>query len=73
MTSATVVFDQIQAKSREFNLPRFLLILVALPFFALGWLVHHAYRLLCTVCAWVWAACAVGWERARDGATGGGP
>lgn len=67
MTSATAVLDRIQAKSAEFDLPRFLLTLVALPFFVLGWVVYHAWRVLCVVCGWAWAACVIGWEQARDG------
>lgn len=67
MTTLAATAERIRVRSGDFRLGIFLLTLIALPFFGLGWLVRHGYRAVETVCGWIWAAALEGWESARPG------
>jgi hypothetical protein len=60
--------DQVEAKAREFDLARFVLTLVALPFVVLGWCARFVVRAV----AWCWAAVQVGWSLATERRQTGG-
>lgn len=60
--------DQVERKAREFDLARFVLTLLALPFVVLGWTARYAVRAL----AWFWAAVQVGWQLATQPRQPGG-
>lgn len=66
MTTITATVERIQHKSREFDAARLLLTMIALPFFLVGFLAYHGYRVASVICAWIWAAAVVGWEAASQ-------
>lgn len=71
MQSIAKTVEQIQDKAREFNMGRFLLVLVSLPFFVLGWVARYGTASVLVVASWVWAAVQVGWKVATEQRKGG--
>lgn len=64
MTIAAVL-ERIDVESRNLDPVRVLLTVVSAPFFAAGWLVGQAFRLVWLVVAWMWTAGVVGFRTAR--------
>lgn len=51
----------------KFDLIRFALIVLSLPFIVLGFLARLVYRAVLVVAVWAWAALEIGWKRAASG------
>lgn len=57
--------DRIAAGAKQLRFGRALLMTVAAPFYALGWLIGSLLRLAWTVTSWLLAAVEVGYRDAR--------
>lgn len=68
MTTITATVQDVETRANQlistFNLIRFLLILLSVPFIVLGWVARLVYRAVLVVAVWVYAAVEIGWKRA---------
>jgi hypothetical protein len=73
--AAAVTSVQIDARemARTFDLARFLLVVLALPFLVLGFAARLVYRVVLLAGIWAWAAVRTGWRLAADSAPASGP
>ena len=69
--------DRIQTRAREhartFHLGRFLLLVLAVVPFVVGWLAYRGYRVVVLAGSWIVAAGQEGWASARGDSSGSGP
>lgn len=65
MTAFTHVLERVETEARALQPARVALTLVSAPFFAVGWVVGHVFRMVWFVVAWAWTALLVGWRTAR--------
>lgn len=59
------LLDRIEDRARSLKPARAVLGIVALPLYALGWLVGIIVRAVWWVLAWAWSAAVVGWREGR--------
>lgn len=65
MTAFALRAERIQARAREYRPLTLLLLLIASPLWALGWMVSKAWWLLWLVLSWILAAVETGWQDGR--------
>lgn len=61
----TDLIDAIASRAETYDPIRFLLLLVAAPLVAVGWVSGVAWKALWVVFAWMWAAVIEGYTRGR--------
>lgn len=57
--------DRITAEAKQIHFGRFILIVLASLFFAVGWVAAKTCQVLWLGAAWTFAAVKVGWQEAR--------
>lgn len=69
MVSLSATVDQVRAEARSIDVTKWLLTLLLLPFFVLGWSARMVWRGFTFVVSFAGAACKVGWRAAapKDG------
>lgn len=59
------LLEEIQRRAAGYDPVRLLLLLLAVPLLAVGWLAGLVVRTSWIVLAWLWAACVEGYRRGR--------
>lgn len=68
MTTLATTVQDVESRANQlvasFDLVRFLLILLSIPFIVVGWTARWVYRVVLVVAMWAYAAAETGWKRA---------
>lgn len=66
MTALTALGSRVSETARTVHPALLLLTVLAVPFFAAGWLAGMVVRVVGMMVAWAWAAVLVGWRDVRE-------
>lgn len=67
MSDLSDLLSAVQSRAAGYNPAQVLLLTVAVPLLAAGWLAGLLIRGTWVVAAWMWAACVEGYRRGRNG------